>query len=330
MLRPFAFWMMTALLLGTTAMPLTAQPEAATATAAAREKVIIDTDIGDDIDDAFAIGLALRSPELDILGITTAWGQTDLRARIVERMLRDNGRSDIPVAVGVQTAAPIGNQSRWIGRSDPGATAGMPAVDFIIQQLRRYPHLITLVCIGPETNMGAVIDKAPDAFRLARRVVMMGGSIRYSYADIGFTPPTGPVPEYNLYRDVAAAQKVFSAGVPIIMLGLDVTNELKLGETKRHLLFTAGTKLTEDLGSLYLLWGQETPTLFDVMAMATAIGSDFCDFEPLHVTVESNGLTRVTPGPPNVLAGFNAHHDRFWGFVLPRLLKQPATVHGTS
>src|SRR5690348_15439919 len=114
------------------------------------EKVIIDTDIGDDIDDAFAVALALRSPELQILGITTTFGDTEARARIVDRMLGEIARSDIPVLAGVptQTKNPMsqrryGDASRFTRASHP------PAVEFILDQIGRYPGQITLVAIGP-------------------------------------------------------------------------------------------------------------------------------------------------------------------------------------
>src|ERR1700733_10566816 len=71
-----------------------------------QQKVIIDTDIGDDIDDAFAVGLALSSPELKVLGITSAWGDTELRARLLDRLLCETGRADIPVAVGIEKHGP--------------------------------------------------------------------------------------------------------------------------------------------------------------------------------------------------------------------------------
>src|SRR5690348_8880289 len=129
------------------------------------EKVIIDTDIGDDIDDAFAIALALRSPELQILGITTAFRDTETRAKLVDRMLGEAGRQDIPVAVGVPTDARVGMSQRPYAEGGHFARATHPAaVDFILDQIRRNPGEITLVCIGPLVNLGAIIDRDAQTF----------------------------------------------------------------------------------------------------------------------------------------------------------------------
>src|SRR5215469_13362759 len=131
--------------------------------------VIIDTDVGEDVDDAFAMALAMQSPEVRILGITTAWGDTKLRARLAERFLQETERTDIPVAVGVQT--------------HPGQ--GWPdAVDFLLRQIREHPGEITLIAIGPETNLGAAIDRDAATFRRLERVVLMGGSVYRGYGRI--------------------------------------------------------------------------------------------------------------------------------------------------
>jgi purine nucleosidase len=161
--------------------------------AAAPEKVIIDTDIGDDIDDAFAIALALRSPELEILGISTTFGDTEARAKIVDRMLGEAERTDIPVATGAPThTTNIMNQRRY-GEGGHFARASHPsAVDFILDQIRRYPGQITLIAIGPLMNVGALIDKDPATFLKLKRVVMMGGSIECGYGELWFCTGHGP------------------------------------------------------------------------------------------------------------------------------------------
>jgi len=146
------------------------------------EKVIIDTDIGDDIDDAFAIALALKSPELEILGIATTFGDTEARAKIVDRLLGEAGRSDIPVLAGAPTKTTnVMNQKRY-GEGGRFARASHPnAADFILEQIRRYPGQITLIAIGPLMNVGALIDKDPATFLKLKRVVIMGGSIECGY-----------------------------------------------------------------------------------------------------------------------------------------------------
>jgi inosine-uridine nucleoside N-ribohydrolase len=148
---------------------------------AAKIKIIIDTDIGDDVDDAFALGLALASPELEILGITTAWGDTQLRARMVDRLLGETGAANIPVAEGIPTKSKtLFSQARW-AQAGPPPKPHPAAVDFLLEQIHKSPGQITLVAIGPLTNIGAAIDRDPATFRRLKQVVLMGGSIRKGY-----------------------------------------------------------------------------------------------------------------------------------------------------
>jgi inosine-uridine nucleoside N-ribohydrolase len=137
---------------------------------------IIDTDIGDDIDDAFALALALRSPELRIVGVTTAYGDTELRARLVDRYLAAVGRGDIPVAAGVATPhTNVFTQAAYALREpDHKHTDG---VAFLLDQIRAHPGEIMVIAIGPETNLAAAIQRDSGTFRKVKRVVLMGGSV---------------------------------------------------------------------------------------------------------------------------------------------------------
>src|SRR5205809_1106903 len=124
-------------------------------TATPPEKIIIDTDIGDDVDDAFAVALALRSPELQILGITTTFGDTETRAKLLDRLLGETGHSDIPVAIGIHTQATSFTQRAYAEAGHFARTTHPQAVDFILDQIRKNPGKITLVGIGPLVNIGA-------------------------------------------------------------------------------------------------------------------------------------------------------------------------------
>jgi purine nucleosidase len=287
---------------------------------AAKIKIIIDTDIGDDVDDAFALGLALASPELEILGITTAWGDTQLRARMVDRLLGETGAANIPVAEGIPTKSKtLFSQARW-AQAGPPPKPHPAAVDFLLEQIHKSPGQITLVAIGPLTNIGAAIDRDPATFRRLKQVVLMGGSIRKGYGDLGYAPDRGPQPEYNIYSDISAAQKLFTSNVPIFMMPLDST-QLKLDEEKRALLFRQGTPLTDALTLLYHEWGQQTPTLFDVMAVAYILQPALCPVQPFEIAVDKDGYTRAGTGTPNASACLSSDSDQFFQFVLPRLVQ---------
>ncbi len=290
-----------------------------TASTASPEKIIIDTDIGDDIDDAFALALALRSPELEILGVTTGFGDTETRARLTDRFLGEAGRSDVPVAAGVrtQTKNPL-TQRRYAEGGHFAKSSHPAAVDFLLEQIRRYPGQITLVAIGPLMNVGGAIDKDAATFRKLKRVVIMGGCIKRGYGDLGYTPPRGPQPEWNILNDVASAQKLFASGVPVAMMPLDST-QLKLDEVKRAFLFSQGTPITDALTLLYHQWGQETPTLFDPMTIAYVVNPKLCPVQPMRIRVDEKGNTLPEAGPPNVEVCLDSNPEEFFRFYLPRV-----------
>jgi purine nucleosidase len=289
------------------------------------EKVIIDTDIGDDIDDAFAVALALRSPEMQILGITTTFGDTETRAKLLDRFLAEAGHPEIPVAAGAPTPPKSTFTQRRYAENNRYAKASHPdAVTFLLEQIRRNPGQITLIAIGPLMNVGAAIDRDPETFRKLKRVVMMGGSIKRGYGDLGFGPPTPPQPEWNILNDIPSAQKLCAAGVPLFVMPLDST-QLRMDEVKRAFLFSQGTPVTDALTLLYHQWGQETPTLFDPMTIAFLVSVNFCPVQPMHIRVDDKGFTRPDPGPPaapnppNAQVCLESNPDAFFRFYLSRV-----------
>ncbi|MBI5264574.1 MAG: nucleoside hydrolase [Bradyrhizobium sp.] len=299
--------------------------QAMAASAPAQEMVIIDTDIGDDFDDASAIGLALSSSELKIVGITTAWGDTVLRARLLDRLLCDTGRADIPVAVGIAKHGPgqaIFSQARWAARQP--AKAYPAAVDFVLEQIRRRPGEITLIGMAPLTNLAALIERDPATFKQLKRIVIMAGSIHRGYGD-GYAAERRPDAEYNIAMDMSAARQVFGSGVPLYVMPLDATQH-RLDELKRQRLFTESTNLTDDLSLLYLQWAegfrQQTPTLYDAVAVAYAIDPTLCPASPMRIEVDDQGFTRPTSGTANSFVCLSSDSGRFFNFFMPRLIQQ--------
>ncbi|MGA7158897.1 MAG: nucleoside hydrolase [Acidobacteriaceae bacterium] len=288
------------------------------------EKVILDTDIGDDIDDAFALALLLSSDRVQVLGVTTAWGDTDLRARLAERYLRQTGHGEIPVAAGPKTPpSTTFTQAAWAkGFAEPAK--GWPnAIDFILDAIRKNPGEITLISIAPLSNVGALIARDPATFRKLKRVVMMGGSIRRGYGDLGYLPDRGPSAEWNIAEDVPAAQALFASGVPIAMMPLDST-QLKLDEVMRPILFGQHSATTDALTALYEQWAastkQVTPTLFDAMAVAVVLDPKLCPVTPMHIVVDGAGFTRPEAGTPNAQVCLRSDSDKFFHFYIPHVL----------
>jgi inosine-uridine nucleoside N-ribohydrolase len=301
-----------------------AQTEASTPRPNTAEKIIIDTDIGSDIDDAFAVGLALHSPEFQILGISSAWGDTHLRARLLSRILKETGRTDIPVAAGIvkHPAGKLDTLSQAAYAEDGPANQNYPnAVDFLLDQIRRHPGEITLIAIGPETNLGATIDRDAATFRSLKRIVLMGGSVYRGYSQFNYGKTHGPDPEWNILCDIHAAQKVFSSGVPLYVMPLDST-QIKLQELERAEIFKAGTPLTDALLVLYTQWSRgttQTPTLFDAVVVAYASHPELCPTEPMRLRVDDQGYTRVESGAPNAQVCLRSSSDQFLEFFMPRI-----------
>jgi purine nucleosidase len=301
-----------------------AQTETSTPRQNTAEKIIIDTDIGSDIDDAFAVGLALHSPEFQVLGISSAWGDTHLRARLLSRLLKETGRTDIPVAVGIVKHPPgkVDTLSQAAYAEGGPADQSYPnAVDFLLDQIRRHPGEITLMAIGPETNLGAAIDRDAATFRRLKRIVLMGGSVYRGYSQFNYGKTHGPDPEWNILCDIRAAQKVFSSGVPLYVMPLDST-QIKLQELERAEIFKAGTPLTDALLVLYTQWSRgttQTPTLFDAVVVAYASHPELCPTEPMRLRVDDQGYTRVETGAPNAQVCLRSSSDQFLEFFMPRI-----------
>jgi inosine-uridine nucleoside N-ribohydrolase len=277
--------------------------------------IILDTDIGTDVDDAFALALILRSPELGLLGVTTVSGDTQARARLAAKMLWEAGRPDVPVAAG-EPGKPLPiEQTRWAeGFTSPSILAPR-AVDFMRAEIDRRPGELTLVPIGPLTNVAALLKQDPGVAKKIKLIVMMGGSIARGY---GKDPK--PTAEYNIAQDPKAAQAVFSSGVPILMVPLDVTAMLQLDEAARHRIFTRLTPLTNTLTLLYHLWNQPTPTLFDPMAVAMLIEPGLCETQELAIEVDAKGFTRAVEGrQPNATVALKTDPARFMEFYLRRV-----------
>ena len=290
---------------------------------ASPQLVILDTDIGDDIDDAFALALALKSPELKILGVTTAFGDTELRARLVSRYLSAVGRGDIQVAAGVETKTDNPMTQAAYARRTP-ALVHPAGVSFLLSQIRQHPGQITLIAIGPLFNVQAAIERDPETFRKLKRVVMMGGSINRGYdAKNGEHRP--PDAEWNISRDPAGAKALFAAGVPIFMMPLDST-QIHLETAEREAIFAHGSPLTDQLTLLYHQWRAlnpghaATPTLFDPVAVTYAIRPDLCPASPMRIEVDEMGFTRSVPGVPNAQVCLRSDEKGFLKFLLSRVI----------
>lgn len=294
----------------------------AVAQPATPELVILDTDIGDDIDDAFALALLLRSPEVKLLGITTTFGDTELRARLVDRFLDAVGRSGIPVSAGATTAASNHfTQAAYAGQGMEWYHGG--AVEFLLRQISAHPDQITLVAIGPLFNVQAAIERDPATFRKLKRVVLMGGSVDRGYDDAqSGNDHEPPSPEWNIRCDPAGIRALLNSGVPVFMMPLDST-QIHLTQPELAEILSHGSPLTDQLTLLYHEWtgagAWRMPTLYDPVAAAYAIRPELCPARPMRLDVDDKGFTRPQAGSPNVNVCLKSDEKGFMDFLLNRI-----------
>lgn len=283
------------------------------------ELVLLDTDVGDDIDDIFALSLLLESPEVKLLGISTAFGDTELRARLLDRYLGAVGRTDIPVAAGVPTQTDNVFTQAAYARREP-ARKHPDGVAFLLDQIRRHPGQVTLIAIGPLGDVGEAIKRDAATFKKLKRVVIMGGSVHRGYGP----PGTAPEPEWNAKEDPAGLRALLASGVPVFMMPLDST-QIALSNDEQDRLFSAGTPITDQLTLLYHQWKARSgwhpvgPNLFDPVAATYALRPELCPAQPLHIEVDDKGMTTPTDGAPNAQVCLKLDEKGFLTFLQDRI-----------
>ncbi len=294
--------------------------------------VIFDCDIGTDIDDTFALALALASPEIDLRGVTTVSGDTHARAIMVCRILSAIGRTEIPVAIGTpeQPPQPLRGEQGQFVRTPPAMRAvkpiKQPAVEFIFEQLKAHPGEITLVTVGPLSNLAELLAKHPDCRPWIKRVVMMGGSVRVGYNN------KAPInSEFNIRADAKAAQAVFTSGLPLTVAPLDATTMLKLDEAMLQRIFGARSMLNYQVKALWQLWNQKAaPIMFDPVAVTLCFEERFCTIEDLHLDVDDKGFTREGAGKPNARVATAIKQDEYLKWFVERFASTSGKVSAAS
>lgn len=324
------------------------------------ERVIFDTDpgigAGLDADDPLALMLILASPELELVGVTPVFGNVEVN-RATEsalRVLEAARRTDIPIARGLSRAidgtlhdasrAEYEKQASRIGAVDlervEAERSREHAVDFIIRTVHEDPGNISIIAVGPLSNVAMALLKDPSLASKIKRVVIMGGAF-------GFEPNFGrgnvtPCAEYNIWHDPLAAKVVFESGVPLLAAGLDVTNPNKgtvLYEERLQGLVSAETEFSKFLHEIcrnYIdaprfNWtsGRRGCILYDPVAVAAAIDPTLVETRRFHVLIETSGQHAAgqtivaarpddpTDGPIEVCVDVDG--ERFVDFFLERI-----------
>lgn len=295
------------------------------------QKIILDTDIGDDIDDALALTFAIMSGEIDLLGVTTVFKNTEQRAELACCVLEALDRTDIPVYAGIGKTilqsipdwekVTANHHPRQMEILKKQRTSIKPksgwAVDFIIDTVMSGDGDITLVPIGPLTNIAAAFIAEP---RLAQKakICMMGGA-------------TDRVkPEWNALCDPEATRVVFGTGVPITMVGLDVTTKCVMTYDQVKAIGAVDRPINRICFELIYLWGgnnpEPRPMLHDPLAVAMVIDPTFCEKREMRIEVETRadqlrGATVPTRGEPNTSVCVSVDADRFMGYFVKTLTR---------
>ena len=289
--------------------------------------VIFDTDIGDDIDDALALALALQSPELDIKLITTVVDDVDNRTRLVWKELGLFGRQDIPIATGASEPLLDAKVNRRMPQFDvltaqdqAPPSSRERAADKIVELLMHSPVKVTLIPVGPLTNIALALKLEPRIKEHIERIVLMGGA---------YYPARR---EYNIYRDRIAAAIVFESGLPITGVGLDVTEPCKLEGADLARIRDAKSPASQFLYRLIELWQngdpKHYPVLYDPLAIATAVRPNLIETQRGKVQVETAspmlfGTTVFTRGEGTVDVGKDVKKREFLDLFVDRLSAPP-------
>ena len=289
--------------------------------------IMIDTDIGDDIDDALALALALCSAEIELLGVTTVFGDTQKRAHLAAHILEVFRREDIPVAVGQQMPLLLRHRPSGVSQAailDPCAPlctlSPFSAPELIIRTALAHHGNITLFCLGPLTNIATALIIEPRLFLAIKNIVVIGGTT-------GF-----PLPEWNMRSDAQAAKIVLASGIPITLLGWNVTMQCQLRESDIEKLHYQNLPQTRLLSQLLAVWQRHRPRwhprlpfLHDPLAIVAFCAPDLFDFEVMTARMFTRGLfkgcmlPRILDGPL-VYGAIDVQHEQAREWIMQRLL----------
>ncbi len=264
--------------------------------------VILDTDIGTDIDDTWALALLLKCSELDLRLVATATGDTVYRAELVARLLDVAQRTDVQIGVGARQAKTGGPQAGWLADYEmsryPGSVID-DGVGAIIDCIMAADEPVSVICIGPASNVAAALERQPEIARRAR-FIGMHGSIRRGYAGSEET-----VAEYNVAQDADGLRRVLGAPWSTTLTPLDTCGLVTLDGEKYRAVLECEDPLVRAVIDNYRIWApnvhwagrldpdRASSTLYDTVAIYLAFSEELLEIEPLGLRVTADGHTRI-------------------------------------
>ena len=268
-----------------------------------RIPVILDSDIGDDIDDTWALLMLLRMPQFDVKLVVSDFGNAIYRCRLFAKLLELTGRADIPIGVGLGQEDQAGRQSGWIGDyrlEDYPGVVRRDGVQALIDTIKQSPEPITLICIGPVPNIAEALKREPSIAENARFIGMHGSLY------VGYGGSATPSAEWNVISDPGALQQVFAAPWDCTILPLDVCGIVELTGANYQRIYRSEDPWLRALIENYKTWFPLAPfikpgtepavkstTLFDTVAVYAAHSRELLVMEDLPVRVTDDGYTVV-------------------------------------
>ncbi len=263
--------------------------------------VILDTDIGGDIDDTWALAMMLKSPELDVKLIVGDTGDTDYRAKIIAKLLEIGKRADIPVGIGINQGGEPEREAQkpWIAgynlRQYPGKIRE-DGVQAIIDTVMSSPEPITLICIGPVPNILEALRREPKIAPKCRFVGMFGS------ISLGHDGSAGAIAEFNVVKNIKACQEAFKAPWrEMVITPLDSCGMVRLRGDKYRAVCSSPDPLAKAVIENYRVWlkgksDEGSSILYDTVAVYLAFAEDLLLMEDLPLGVTDDGFTAKTPG----------------------------------
>ncbi len=267
--------------------------------------VILDTDIGLDVDDVWALAFMLNCPELDVKLITTATGDTGYRARIVAKLLQIAGREDIPIGVGIPLDASPKTHASWLGDfslAEYGGVVLRDGIGALCETAMSTEEQVALLCIGPLPNIAAALAREPD-LTTAAKFIGMHGSLRR-----GYMGAPKPMREFNVKQHALACQAVFRASWDKTITPLDTCGTVILSDERFERIKQSGNPLTQAVMANHEGWFDavhewpiykdlnpltQSSVLYDCVAVYLAFSEAFLSMETLPVKVTDEGHTLI-------------------------------------
>ena len=271
--------------------------------------VILDTDIGMDIDDTWALSFLLKCPEFDVKLITTSTDDTTIKAKLVAKFLEVAGRTDIPIGIGPSESRRKGNLYSWIKDyelSEYSGTVNKNGMEILCSTIMESPDPITIIAIGPLRTVAGALKLNPDITENAR-FVGMHGSIRIGYKGIPY-----PYPEYNVKHDIQSCREVFHAPWKKTITPLDTCGNIVLSGDNFERIMNCDNTIVKIIKENFEIWAEKnrvtemitkdkrTSTLFDTVAIYLGFTEDLLNIEDLKITVTEKGITKISEEGDNI------------------------------